>query len=157
MKQSIVITLLSILWFITGCTSSKQHINIISTVNTTTTLVYSESLYQYAPIWSKEAHRKYPNSIVILSHGNDIDGLWWCEYPDYDGKRLVSELVDQIRFQYPLRRIVLVICNPGGYVLTTPNISYSLTNIWVVPDRELDIRSWIYPDTIGNIYEMQEN
>lgn len=161
MKQNILTFLLCFLWFGVGCAYTTQNINTIPAVQATHVslpiLVYSETLRQYAPKWETEVYRRYPNSVLVLAHGNDMDGSWWCEYPDDDNRRLVSELIDQIRIQYPLRRIVLMICNPGGYKLDIPNISYALSNVWVIPDRELAIRSWLYPNTIGNIYEMQEN
>jgi len=119
-------------------------------------VVYSEDLLWYERYWVRETHRRYPNALIIMAHGFNYQEEWWCEYT---GLRLirVTDLVKLTRKQYPVRRIVLVICNPGGYTLTLSNVSYSLENVWVMPDRAIHPRSTITPNSSGNIYEMQEN
>ena len=142
----------------TACSSipTRQHSRLTTPITSTpTAIIYSENLLWYERYWSRESKRRYTNAILILSHGHDFNGQWTCDYGT--GRILVEDLVNLTRKQYPIRRIVLVICNPGGYTLTLPNVSYSLKNIWLMPDRDVHPRSTMRPNVSGNIYEMQEN
>lgn len=139
----------------TGCQTTPPVFNIPDEISDTA-IIYSEDLIWYERMWSREARRRYPNAILLMSHGFDNNGEWWC---DYTGLQwiLVEDLVKLTREQYPVRRIVLVICNPGGYTLTLSNVSYPLEDIWLIPDRDMNSRSTVIPNASGNIYEMQEN
>ena len=140
----------------TACQSTTaSRINSPDLVSNTS-IVYAEDLIWYEQYWSREVYRRYPNAIIIMSHGFDYNGQWWCDYTSLE-TILVEDLVALIREQYPVRRIVLVICNPGGYTLDLSNVSYSLENMWRMPDRDLSPRSFVKPGVSGNVYEMQEN
>lgn len=118
--------------------------------------VRSPDLAQFAWMWKEEVRRKYGTAIILMSHGTDVLGGWWCQN-GRGGLMPIELAVEQLRGLYPVRRIVLVVCNPGGYDLHIPNVSHSMSDVWVVPDRNLTPRSLIEPDVVGSIYEFDED
>jgi hypothetical protein len=73
----------------------------------------------------------------VVGHGWDFEGEWYLWSSD-DRILIVREIVDDVRKQYPGDVIVLIVCNPGGYVLDTPGVAYAKNDIWVLPDSRID-------------------
>jgi len=117
-------------------------------------LVYSPDLESFAPYWCTEAQRRYSNCIVVMAHGFDM-GEWWCQYGDSVIR--VELLIHRLQGQYPGRRIVIVVCNPGGYDLQIPGVTHTLTSSWAMPDRAMLSRSYSHPRLVGNIFELDED
>lgn len=119
-------------------------------------LVYSANVRPFVAAWTHEIARRYRGAVAVFAHGSSVNGEWYCEYPSESGQIRVQKLVDDLRYIYPMRTIVLVICNFGHEILGR-DIVYSLETIWLMPDRNLSVRSWPEPEFIGNIYEFTEN
>ena len=159
LRQAVRITVWCMVSFIIGlaaptaCTSTPQITS--DRFVSGPSIIYSEDLIWFERMWSREVRRLYPNAIIVMSHGHDKKDDWYCDYGL--GDILVKTLVAQLREEYPIRRIVLMICNPGGYILDASNVTYSLENVWMIPDRALTDRSFFDPNAIGNVYEMQSN
>lgn len=128
-----------------------------------TVLTLDIELAPMTEYWLEEVNERYRNAIVIESHGNTkiIDGEpTWCIYTvTHPDGTPVADVVANIRRHEPLRRIVILSCNPDGLRLEgIPNISYSLENVWVVPDDHLSVAQNTYRDVVygggcGDIFE----
>ena len=139
-------------------------------------VLLSESMTPYVPLWREETSRRYPNAVVVFVHGDDQNGEW-VVVPDViepaDGvlalmgfehqvrpldPRPVRQVINDVKARHPGRHVVLVTCNPGHYRLDdVEGVSYSLDNIWLMPDRYLHPRNQNDPDTDGSIFELIEN
>lgn len=119
--------------------------------------VLSFDLMPFAKLWEAEVREQHPNAAIIMAHGQVHDNGKWYLYPSVGDPLPVREAVLTLRAYYPDRRIVLVVCNPGGLRLPgLPRVSYALDNVWAVPDPETEgitIRDMLDPDVVGSIDE----
>lgn len=128
-----------------------------------TVLTLDIDLAPMTEYWLKEVNERYRNAIVIEGHGNTkiIDGVpTWCVYTvTHPDGTPVADVIENIRRYEPFRRIVILSCNPDGLRLDgIPNISYSLENVWVIPDDQLSVAQNTYRDAVygggcGDIFE----
>lgn len=139
-------------------------------------VLLSESIAPFVDMWRDEVSRRYSNAVVVFVHGDDRQGQW-VVIPDViepaDGllaamgfheqvrhldARPIRQVINDVKARFPGRHIVMVTCNPGRYRLDdVDGVSYSLDNIWLVPDRYLHERTTMDPDTDGNVFELLEN
>jgi len=132
-----------------------------------TVLTLDIGLAPMTELWLDEVNERYRNAIIIEGHGNTefIDGVpTWCVYTvTHPDGTPVADVIQNIRRHEPYRRIVILSCNPDGLRLDgIPNISYSLQNVWVIPDDQLSIvqnvdRDLRYGGGCGDIFEFVEN
>jgi hypothetical protein len=111
--------------------------------------------------WLREASSQYAEFILVMGHGDTYNGEWMMK-PDHSAPVPVRTMIDSVRSEYPGVRIVLIVCNPGGHTLDDPGVTYATDNVWVLPDRFIDLGTNLYRDTkigdgTGNIYEFVEN
>lgn len=111
--------------------------------------------------WTRETASRYTNCILVAAHGTEVDGQWMTQ-PDGQPLIPVRTLLTQIRDQYPHTRIVALICNPGHIRFDMAGVSYSINDVWVVPDRFLSPglvldRRTSGVTASGNIYDFVEN
>lgn len=101
--------------------------------------VQDASLWVFAPMWRDEIARRFPNAIGILCHGGDeVEGEWTTSANAYFHAVPVTKLVERDQRLYPGRPIVILACNTGHLRLNLgPNVYYSLSSVWCIPDRAL--------------------
>lgn len=159
-----IIALTHLIFFAGYFLHKYQSYHFISptTVGHVDALVYSESLTQYVDMWRAEVARRFPDAVLIVSHGNDIDGQWQF-VPDMTFGPVdvplapipVKDEVKRIQAKYPGRTIVIMSCNPGHYHLSLSNVAYALDSVWCVPDK---IDAGRYGDaSVGNVFEFEFN
>lgn len=134
-----------------------------------------ESLNQFSVMWQKEISRRFPNAVAILCHGGSFQEGEWVVKAPYGEHQIMkaTEIVKHYQALYPNRTIVLLACNPGHLKLGIPNVYYSHSSVWCVPDRQVmsnsemqfmkldgtlapgsaQDRSDVDPDVVGNIWE----
>ena len=131
-----------------------------------TVLTTDVGLAPMVELWVDEVHRRYNDAIIVDGHGGTefVDGKpVWHAYTVLQPDGIpVADLIASIRQREPWRRIVLLFCNPDGLPLEgVANVSYSLQNVWVVPDSHLGAganvgRDAWYGDSCGDIFEFVE-
>lgn len=149
-----------------GCTVGQNSVLLAANEATTNTLysgtpiVIGATEYKHLfSLWMVEANRRFANPVVVFCHGDTyIDAFGnpqWYAFPDVRPPLPVHTLALELKQDYPGRDIVLVICNPDGLELGVPGVHYSRGgSVWIVPDRNLSIRSTIDPSAIGNVNDM---
>lgn len=100
----------------------------------------SRDLLPGAGYWIAETSRRYETFVLVLVHGEDVDGVWTA-FPDAGSPVSVETLVERVRRDWPRRQIVLIVCNPGGHDLAVPGVAYSCQMVWLIPTR--------YTSTLG--------
>ena len=102
-----------------------------------------DTLSQFAPAWTTEVERRFPGSLVILTHGSTlVAGHWFIltasSDPQVQGTD-VDELLNREAALYPGRAIILLCCNEASYALHGhPNVFYSPSTVWCIPDRAIN-------------------
>lgn len=110
-----------------------------------------------APAWAEEVSRRFPDALIVISHGGSVIGEWVMVMPG--GVAKTTDVALSLTKAYPGRDIVLIVCNPGHHVIDIPNVHYALDDVWKYPDRHVTEeqvgRSQEFPEGIGNIYEFR--
>lgn len=111
-----------------------------------------------APFWEREVARRFPNALMVISHGGSIIDTWVMQTPGEPAR--VVDVVNGLRERYPGRDIVLVVCNPGHHVINIEGVHYAMDNVWKYPDKSIPLDQVGRSDTgeedgIGNIYEFR--
>ncbi len=160
------------------CNSRDQHTPIPSVI----AICDDPDLQPAAVMWQNEVHRRFSNAVILVAHGQDINGEFYC-FPNgtlEGGIRVVDE-IKVLQAEYAGRTICFLACNPQHIVLHGyPNVYYSSSETWVIPDRDvLDAgvseeqltakmqddeggpvapeNRWAEsPDVTGNVFEMLE-
>ena len=111
--------------------------------------------------WNTLIEEIYPRAVVVSAHGFDFFDHWYLISTEGHLMAIESVLFT-LRAEHPNRRIVVIACNPGGYVIDCPNVPYAMTNVWIIPDvvvgpieaiaRELELG-----DAVGAMDEFVHN
>lgn len=126
-----------------------------------TILAGSADIADWSNEWSAEIRRKYPNAVIVFSHGENVGGLWMT-IPTIGNPISVALMVQQVRDIHPMRRIVLLICNPGRAKLSAPGVTYAPDSVWVIPDSRVPefprfLRQMHSPGFVGSVDQFIEN
>lgn len=115
--------------------------------------------------WKTEVTRRFPNALIIVGHGGDVNGIWNMELQDKGGKLVpVAKIAAEARLRNPGRVIVLLCCNPNGHLLHIPGVYHAFDSVWFTPDKDINGQ----PDEekqahdqdrtdVGNIFEFSDD
>lgn len=131
MKVRNPIWFLLLLAILLGCQPRRTDQMVLSP--NYTVLHYCEDLVWVQEEWVIETQRRYDKFVLVLCHGTELAGQWYAT-PDLSPPLPVRELVRDVRRRFPERRIVLIVCNPGGFILREPGVSFATTLVWTLPD-----------------------
>lgn len=116
-----------------------------------------------ASFWRTEVSRRFPNAVVIICHGGDINGVWYMFPADLPFPVRAADYMASVRKAVPIERpIVMVTCNPGGHCLGIPGVFHAMDNVWFVPDKSIPEEPdqieavKAEPTWVGNIYEFTD-
>ena len=124
--------------------------------------VLSPGLEEYAQAWQIEVARRFPNSVVIFAHGQELkNNQWFLFVTELDIPMPLEPALEYYHNKYPDRTVVLLSCNDGHLTIHVPGVYYAKSKVWLVPDRaetEDDFeggknRASLDPDAVGNIFE----
>lgn len=127
--------------------------------STTEVVIFSEDARDGVPFWIYEAERRFPDEelMLIFCHGNENIYGEWCLYADgYSIGVPVQLFLEELRKTDPDKKIIFIVCNPGGDVIEGENVVYADANVWVIPNVVYLDRHILDPDAAGNIYEFIE-
>lgn len=130
-----------------------------SSVHVSRDVVYAPDVAFHAGFWREEINKVYPDAVVVFAHGTDFGDRWYV-WIDEGSVAPVEQVVIRLRRTYPTSRIVLIVCNPGGYTLDAPGVSYAKDNVWVSPDQvvgSLNILRDRMHDYVGSFDEFVHN
>lgn len=124
---------------------------------------YSADVAEASYYWAHELQRRYKSDdiLLVIVHGTNVEGVWTA-FPDGQPKGVpVSTLVQRLRLIHPMKRFVLICCNPGHSRLEESGVTYSLDDVWVRPDNAVGFFSNMIRDAkendCGSIWEFVEN
>lgn len=120
-----------------------------------TRILLDKEVYTLGQSWEPQIRRRYPNAVVVYSHGVSVADRWWIR--TNRGVIPAFTLVEVVRSAYPDRRIVLLVCNPGGHKLEFPNVSYALRDVWIVPDSSAGRENTETDSGVGAFTEFVHN
>jgi hypothetical protein len=133
--------------------------------------VMDETLVDYAPAWSQEVSRRFPDAVVVLCHGGEIEEGRWVLKTSWNHAETAVSVIEREHAKWPLRTVVVLGCNPDHVHLTGLPYAYQADDyVYCIPDRALtpseeadgaskmvlEGRNSVYPNAVGNIFEFQE-
>lgn len=161
-KSQIQFTLIVVLVAVTALQFAQPHIETRGSARNFTLIVGSEDLGAFTGEWMDEVGRRYSDALVVFVHGDsDPRDQWYYRSRfDEDGGK-VEDMLRALRLSNPNRRIVLVCCNPGGYNVTIPGVTYAASNVWLVPNSFQSagknfVRDALAGPATGDIFEFVE-
>jgi hypothetical protein len=101
-------------------------------------VVLDPTLNSIAPTWQHEIARRFPNAVGVFVHGNNYVEDEWIASTALHATPEVK-LARKYKRLFPGRTIVILSCNPGHLKLGEPDVYYAMSNIWLIPDRELKL------------------
>lgn len=149
MRRAIVCLLAIVLIASSGCTQAKPA------PQNAEYLCWSPDLEGSALLWQREAQRKLPGALVLITHGAAMTP------PDGKERWVITADPDQLaRFlqqAFPGRPIVFASCNSRGDELHVRGVWYAKANVWNPPDRYWFIpRDRVKDPGVGSIDEFFE-
>lgn len=160
-----------------GCSSANNPTYFKIEKSDIDIICVSQDLEYGSKLWLIEARKRFINPLIFSGHGtfipyanNPAEGTWVISRERNNKQEIinVSEIAKSLRYIYPERDIILVVCNPGKVDINVKNVWYARENVWAVPDKNARITSeFKIPELInieiretsidkgyvGNIYE----
>jgi hypothetical protein len=129
--------------FVLGCASvpQLQRVERPEPVNEKW-LILAPDLAAFVPEW----HRQFEDALgdrvfLIAAHGTEWRGSWMYGLGNAEQARPVGHvdsLVSWVRMSVGKDvKVCLLICNPGGFVCSQPNVVQSTTSIWARPGDDV--------------------
>lgn len=89
--------------------------------------------------WKEEVTKRYSDAVIVFCHGKeDYEGTWVTDGTSAP-RETIEDMVTRTRATYPDRRLVLIVCNPGGDIIPHTNVTYALNNVWYYPNFVMDL------------------
>lgn len=97
------------------------------------TICLSRDIAAGAPLWTREAHSRFPGAVVFTCHGNTDSGEWLCS-PDDSPRMPVRGVVKLLQKLYPGRTLVLNVCNEARLPMSGfADVWYAKGLVWSPP------------------------
>jgi hypothetical protein len=102
-------------------------------------LILSPDMAVGLPYWRLEIENAgLKNPFIIMVHGGDGGTRWLYRGTPETVPGEMQKLAAWVRYLVPMDRpLVIISCNPGGYVLKLPNTYQAVQMVWIIPGFDI--------------------